>query len=92
MSQELRIVESTLTRPSRWYVVTRYRLKPGIGLDGKPYRYIVASKKYDVTDQMRAILNAKSRKMKRLSDLPCRCTDRTPDGARCRACGGRIYA
>jgi hypothetical protein len=26
----------------------------------------------------------------RLSDLPCECTDRTPDGARCRACGGRI--
>ena len=27
----------------------------------------------------------------RLSDLPCECTDRTPDGARCRACGGRIF-
>lgn len=28
----------------------------------------------------------------RLSDLPCECTDRTPDagGYRCRACGGRI--
>ena len=26
----------------------------------------------------------------RLSDLPCECTDRTPDGARCRACGGRL--
>ncbi len=27
----------------------------------------------------------------RLSDAPCECTDRTPDGARCRACGGRLY-
>jgi Holliday junction resolvase RusA-like endonuclease len=27
----------------------------------------------------------------RVSDLPCECTDRTPDGARCRACGGRMY-
>lgn len=29
----------------------------------------------------------------RLSDLPCECTDQTPDmgGYRCRACGGRIY-
>lgn len=28
----------------------------------------------------------------RLSDLPCECTDRTPDvgGYRCRACGGRL--
>ena len=25
-----------------------------------------------------------------LSDLPCECTDCTPDGARCRACGGRL--
>jgi len=29
----------------------------------------------------------------RLSDdLRCECTDRTPDGARCRACGGRLPA
>lgn len=26
----------------------------------------------------------------RLSDLECTCTDRTPDGARCRACGGML--
>lgn len=26
----------------------------------------------------------------RLADLPCECTDRDPDGARCRACGGLI--
>lgn len=30
----------------------------------------------------------------RISDLPCECTDQTPDIARyrCRACGGRIVA
>ena len=26
----------------------------------------------------------------RISDLPCECTDPTPDGARCRACGCRL--
>jgi hypothetical protein len=26
----------------------------------------------------------------RVNDLPCECTDQTPDGARCRACGGRL--
>ncbi len=26
----------------------------------------------------------------RLSNLECSCTDRTPDGARCRACGGLL--
>lgn len=26
----------------------------------------------------------------RLSDFPCTCTDRTPDGQRCRACGGLL--
>ena len=26
----------------------------------------------------------------RLLDLPCECTDPTPEGARCRACGGRV--
>lgn len=28
----------------------------------------------------------------RLSTLPCECPDQTPDGARCRACGGRLPA
>jgi len=42
-------------------------------------------------------LDAASRRVvrviqQRLSDLPCECNDQTPDGARCRACGGRIYA
>jgi len=26
----------------------------------------------------------------RLSALPCECTDRTPNGVRCRACGGLL--
>jgi len=54
-----RIVFSELTK--RWFVVTRYREKRGIGLDGQPLHYLVASIKHDVTDQMKAILkHAKS--------------------------------
>jgi hypothetical protein len=52
-----RIVKSELTDPPRWYVVTRYTEKRGIStVTGEEHAYIVASKKYDVTDQMEAIL------------------------------------
>jgi hypothetical protein len=52
-----RIVKSELTKPARWYVVTRYTERRGIStVTGEERAYIVASKKYDVTDQMEAIL------------------------------------
>lgn len=62
MAQTPRIVESPLTRPSRWYVLTRYTEKRGIDAKtGERTAYLVASVKHDVTDQMRAILKAKTR-------------------------------
>jgi hypothetical protein len=52
-----RIVKSELTKPPRWYVVTRYVEKHGMDVEtGEERAYIVASKKYDVTDQMEVIL------------------------------------
>lgn len=60
-----RIVESPLTRPSRWFVLTRYVEKEGVDLTtGEKTRYLVAQTKYDVTDQMRAILKAKVKRTK----------------------------
>ena len=54
-----RIVKSELTQPPRWNVVTRYTEKQGISaVTGEEKAYIVARKKYDVTDQMEAILKA----------------------------------
>jgi hypothetical protein len=50
-----RIVFSPLTQS--WFVVTRYVEKTS----ATGQRYIVASKKYDVTDQMIAILSPKGR-------------------------------
>lgn len=48
------IVESRLTKPSRWYVLTRYAFKPSlVAANGN---IVVASRKYDVTDQMERIL------------------------------------
>ena len=59
-----RIMKSELTKPPQWYVVTRYTEKRGINtVTGEEYAYLVASKKYDVTDQMEAIL-AKERRRK----------------------------
>ena len=57
-----RILKSDLTKPPRWYVVTRYTVKHGINATtGEKQSYIVASKKYDVTDQMEAILAAEGK-------------------------------
>lgn len=50
------LLKSTLTKPPRWFVATRYRQKEGTGLDGVMRRYIVAQRKYDVTDQMERII------------------------------------
>jgi hypothetical protein len=56
-----RIMKSDLTNPPHWYIVTRYTEKSGINMvTGQESAYIVASKKYDVTDQMEAILAAES--------------------------------
>ena len=57
MAMTPRIVFSDLSK--RWYVMTRYTRKEGIdSKDGKPYAYYVATTKYDVTDQMEAILKS----------------------------------
>lgn len=66
MKQTPRIMRSDLTKPPQWFVVTRYRLKDGIDADtGEPTRYMVAQQKYDVSDQMRAILAASRKATKR---------------------------
>ncbi len=58
-----RIVKSELTNPPRWYVVTRYSARKGVdGITGEDKLFIVASKKYDVTDQMEAILAKETQK------------------------------
>ena len=50
-------MKSTLSKKPLWYVVTRYTVKDGINLEnGGKTQYLVAHKKYDVTDQMEAIL------------------------------------
>jgi hypothetical protein len=52
-----RIVKSILSKDPIWYVVTRYSLKDGIDSEtGEKTQYLVAQRKYDVTDQMKAIL------------------------------------
>lgn len=50
-----RIVYSPLDR--RWYVATRYAEKVSAG----GVKYLVARQKFDVTDQMRAILSKAGR-------------------------------
>lgn len=59
MAMTPRIVFSPLGK--RWYVVTRFKEHRG-GVDaktGERHDYMVASIKYDVTDQMLAILKAR---------------------------------
>ncbi len=59
-----RIMKSDLTKPARWYVVTRYTEKCGINtVTGEETAYLVASKKYDVTDQMEAILKMENNRL-----------------------------
>jgi hypothetical protein len=58
-----RLMKSALTSPPQWYIVTRYTEKRGIDpKSGEEYAYIVASRKYDITEQMEAILKAEKRK------------------------------
>ena len=52
-----KIMKSELTKPPQWYIVTRYKIVQGIDpKTGKEYAYMVAQRKYDVTDQMEKIL------------------------------------
>lgn len=56
------IVESALTRPSRWFVLTRYQEKKGVNPEtGAAVSYLRALVKHDVTDQMRAILKQRTK-------------------------------
>jgi hypothetical protein len=52
------IMKSALSKEPLWYIVTRYTYKEGINSDGERVRYMVAQRKYDVTQQMEAILKA----------------------------------
>lgn len=66
MKQTPMIVESTLSRPSRWFILTRYVEKKGVStVTGDDVLYLKAITKVDVTDQMRAILKAKARNSRR---------------------------
>jgi len=57
-----RICKSDLTKPPRWYVVTRYKVKTGVNQQTQEkVEYLSATTKYDVTEQMEAILKAESR-------------------------------
>ena len=56
-----KILKSDLTKPPRWYVATRYTEKVGIdAITGEKRPYYSVSKKYDVTEQMEAILAKES--------------------------------
>jgi len=52
------VMRSDLTQPPRYYVVTRYREKNGVDMNGYPRRYLVAQTKYDVTEQVQALIDA----------------------------------
>lgn len=57
------IVESPLSRPSRWFVLTKYIEKDGIDPEtGAAVKYLRAITKYDVTDQMEAILRKRRKR------------------------------
>lgn len=56
------IVKSTLTKPSRWFVLTKYVEKRGVHpKTGDDILYFKALVKHDVTDQMRAILKRRGK-------------------------------
>ena len=51
------IVKSELTKPPRWYVLTRYKEKRGINpATGDDVAYISASEKFDVTDDIGGLI------------------------------------
>lgn len=58
-AQHPRIVRSDLTTPARWFVVTKYKERKGLDpTTQEAVAYLVAAEKFDVTDQMQAILKA----------------------------------
>ena len=56
------VMRSDLTNPPRYYVVTRYREKEALSVSGanagEKCRYLVAQTKYDVTEQVRGLIEA----------------------------------
>lgn len=71
MAQTPRIVYSPLGKC--WYVVTRYVVRKGLdAVTAEPNEYIMASVKYDVTDQMAAILSPQGKKAVRRGKTPVR--------------------
>ncbi len=62
------VMRSDLTNPPRYFVVTRYREKEGISVCGKDAgaksRYLVAQTKYDVTEQVAALIESAVAKAK----------------------------
>ena len=66
-----RIVYSPLSKS--WYVVTRYRINDGTDVTSVvKTKFIVATTKYDVTDQMTAILSTKGIAAVRRGKTPTR--------------------
>lgn len=71
MIQHPRIVYSPLGK--RWYIVTRYREREGIDVEtGEKNAYIVAQRRYDVTEQMAAILSTQGRRAVKRGKAPVR--------------------
>ena len=69
--QTPRIVQSPLSQS--WYVVTRYRVRQGVDAEtGEKNHFIVATTKYDVTDQMAAILSQAGRRAVKRGKAPTR--------------------
>jgi hypothetical protein len=72
--QEPKIMKSTLTKPARWYVVTKYVQKRGISVfgsnAGETHEYLIAKEKFDVTDQINAIIKAAAPKRPRRAKKP----------------------
>lgn len=48
---------------NRWYIVTKYRMTDGVSVSGRNAgekgRYLVAERKYDVTERMEAIFKSR---------------------------------
>lgn len=58
--QHPRIMLSKLCKPSRWFVVTKYREAMGMDIaTGADHPYLVAVEKFDVTEQMESIFRSR---------------------------------
>jgi hypothetical protein len=73
-------MKSPLT--GQWYVATRYSIKNRIDAEtGEERSFLLASVKYDVTDQMNAILKAE-RAVAMNESAPQQLRGQTPNGGR----------